>query len=358
MRLQTPFDIHIRFRQQYLVQSACIRIGIDLGIFRTLLESNGSMNTKSLAKRLGAAPDLLRRIMRELAAAHAVDQTGKEDWGEFIANSKTRFYVDPEWEKAICALFNAPTLQDLPGYLVGTKYQTPTSTASPIQKALATKDTFFAHIAKEDKMSDKIALIQKVMSAGSSREWTKAFPIDQELHDWDSHPDPDKVLFVDLGGGMFNGQQCERFKKSFPYLQGRVVLQDQQSVLQKLSPIEGVEFIPQNFFEPQHIQRAKFYYLREVLHDWSDDKCIEILQNLVGAMDTQHSRILIDDQVLPDIGCTWQDAGADISMMMIGGAERSIDEWKELVQRAGLEILRVHSYCKRPSRSVLVVGRT
>lgn len=69
------------------------------------------------------------------------------------------------------------------------------------------------------------------------------------------------------------------------------------------------------------------------------------------------SRILIDEQVIPDIGATWQDAGADISMMMIGGAERSLDEWQELIEKAGLEVLWRHPYAQRPSRSVLVVGR-
>lgn len=251
--------------------------------------------------------------------------------------------------------FQARTLQDLPGYLAETRYRSPIPAACPVQKVLATKDTFFGQLAKEDKMFERITLIQKVMSADSSRDGLQTFPLERELQDWDDGPD--RVLFVDVAGGMFGGQQCDRLKERLPGMKGRVVLQDQRSVLERVGPtMNDVELVAQDLFEAQSIQGAKFYHLREVLHDWSAEECVAILQNLASAM-SQQSRVLIDEQVLPDIGATWQDAGADVSMMMIGGAERSLDEWQQLVHKAGLEILWVHPYAQRPSRSVLVVGR-
>lgn len=101
-------------------------------------------------------------------------------------------------------------------------------------------------------MVERITLIQKVMSAHVSREWLQTFPLEQEVQHWDHHPA--RALFVDVGGGMFGGQQCDRFKKKVPEMKGRVVLQDQPSVLEKVSPIDGVEFMAQDLFEPQSIQ--------------------------------------------------------------------------------------------------------
>jgi demethylsterigmatocystin 6-O-methyltransferase len=101
---------------------------------------------------------------------------------------------------------------------------------------------------------------------------------------------------------------------------------------------------------------AKFYYLREVVHDWSEDKCVEILRNLIPALG-RGSKILIDDLVLPEVGCSWQAAGADIAIMLIGGAERTLAEWEQLVVKAGLRILEVHAYDPQTYKAVMVIGR-
>ncbi len=38
-----------------------------------------------------------------------------------------------------------------------------------------------------------------------------------------------------------------------------------------------------NFFPPQPVKGAAVYFLRMILHDWSDAKCQEILKNLRAA---------------------------------------------------------------------------
>lgn len=40
--------------------------------------------------------------------------------------------------------------------------------------------------------------------------------------------------------------------------------------------VEGVEMMAHDFFTPQPVQNAKYYYLRTVLHDWADDKAVPI----------------------------------------------------------------------------------
>lgn len=80
------------------------------------------------------------------------------------------------------------------------------------------------------------------------------------------------------------------------------------------------------------------------MHDWPDDKCQVILSKIRDAMDPEHSRILIDDYVLPDTGCDVRGASMDILMMMfVSALERTRHQWKELLHSVGLEIAEVWS---------------
>jgi O-methyltransferase domain len=45
---------------------------------------------------------------------------------------------------------------------------------------------------------------------------------------------------------------------------------------------------------------AKAYFMRRVLHDYSDDDCVKILSHLRAAM-AQDSKLLIQDQVMPSV---------------------------------------------------------
>lgn len=87
---------------------------------------------------------------------------------------------------------------------------------------------------------------------------------------------------------------------------------------------------------------AKAYYLRRILHDYSDSKCVEILSRLAAAA-APDSKILIADVVdsmtnnetdIPMV-CT------DFTMLNIGGKERSEAEFAAILERAGLRLVKV-----------------
>lgn len=102
---------------------------------------------------------------------------------------------------------------------------------------------------------------------------------------------------------------------------------------------------------------AKFYYLRTVLHDWSDDKCREILQNIIPAMGPE-SVILLDETVLPDQNAHWRATSLDLTMMAILGArERTQTQWAEMLGSVGLKIAKVYTYAPLTSESVMAVVR-
>lgn len=89
---------------------------------------------------------------------------------------------------------------------------------------------------------------------------------------------------------------------------------------------------------------AKIYYLRHILHDWPDDKCLLILENLKAVM-APNSVILIDEMVLPNTGTHWQAAQMDMIMMInLAARERSEKEWYALLDHAGLQLKNIWTY--------------
>jgi 6-hydroxytryprostatin B O-methyltransferase len=112
-----------------------------------------------------------------------------------------------------------------------------------------------------------------------------------------------------------------------------------------------------DFMKPQPVA-ADIYFLRMILHDWSDKFCVSILRNTVAAM-RPGSRILIMDAVLPPAG-DWPTIlergarAADLQMgLLFNAKERDIEQWKELFSAADprLEIRSVTS----PPRSLMSI---
>ena len=58
-------------------------------------------------------------------------------------------------------------------------------------------------------------------------------------------------------------------------------------------------------------------------------------------MQPGHSRLLLFETVLPDMGVPPLAAGLDIHMMLIGGMERSRKQWAALLAPVGLEIVKI-----------------
>lgn len=86
---------------------------------------------------------------------------------------------------------------------------------------------------------------------------------------------------------------------------------------------------------------ASVYFFRHIFHDWPDSMCRQILENTIPALDPNHSRIVIVDIVLPDIGAELLPALFDINMMLMGGRERTEREWRGLLKGVGLRVLKI-----------------
>lgn len=82
---------------------------------------------------------------------------------------------------------------------------------------------------------------------------------------------------------------------------------------------------------------ALVYYMRRCLHDYSDDECLAMLKPTVAAM-LKGSRLVVVEIVVGDRPTRLQTS-MDMMMMSISGKERTLDEYTQLLVRAGLVVI-------------------
>ena len=88
---------------------------------------------------------------------------------------------------------------------------------------------------------------------------------------------------------------------------------------------------------------AQLYVMKSIIHDWDDDAALHILANCRAAM-ASDSRLLLIERVIGEPNEADEAKLFDISMLaMLGGRERTVDEYRALLQSAGLRMMRTLS---------------
>ncbi|KAI6355897.1 hypothetical protein MCOR25_008053 [Pyricularia grisea] len=163
-------------------------------------------------------------------------------------------------------------------------------------------------------------------------------------------------LVVDIGGGT--GHVSVAVAKRYPNL--RFEVQDLPETIamgEAMCPAElknRIKFRPNDFMTPQTPRRdlngeGVAYFLRWILHDWSDKYASKILQGLVVALRPQ-DRIIINEFIVPEPGTTSPQRARrahdnDLLMYMnLNGRERNVGQFEELGKSVTpqLKVHRVH----------------
>lgn len=82
------------------------------------------------------------------------------------------------------------------------------------------------------------------------------------------------------------------------------------------------------------------YLLRHVLHDWDDDEAVAILKNCRDAM-RPGGRVLVVETVIPSGNEPCFGKWLDLMMLVVGGRERTNEQYAELFSAAGLRLTSV-----------------
>ncbi|KAL8714652.1 MAG: hypothetical protein Q9220_001601 [cf. Caloplaca sp. 1 TL-2023] len=221
---------------------------------------------------------------------------------------------------------------------VRTAFQVAQKTDLPAFQWAVTQDS---HILRD------FSLWMSAQRAGQN-SWLEAFP---PAFLTDDQANPETPVFVDVGGGI--GHQCVALKTRYPELKRRIILQDLPPVIQHAFSMAGIECMPHDFRLEQPIKGASYYYLRNVLHDYPDTICLQILSHLKEAM-SDRSALLIDEMILPHVALESQ-ASVDMGVMAtLAGKERMEEDWTRLLEQAGLVIRDMVVYDKRQEDHIIV----
>jgi O-methyltransferase domain/Dimerisation domain len=144
---------------------------------------------------------------------------------------------------------------------------------------------------------------------------------------------------VDIGGGQ--GKLLERILQFNPGMMGTVF--DTASTIQsaeQLSRNGRCSYVAGDFFTSVP-QGADAYLLCGVIHDWDNDRAATILRNCRKAM-TKTSRVLLVDMIVSEAASGSFSKLLDLNMLVMnGGRERTIAEFRALLNAADYKITRI-----------------
>ncbi|KAL8671298.1 MAG: hypothetical protein Q9168_004200 [Polycauliona sp. 1 TL-2023] len=342
--LETPFDTVVRFIDAGR-QTALVNIGGDLGIFKALAESELPLSSTQLAKANMADPLLISRIMRYMVASRLIGETAPD---QYVASKKTHVLADPRIDHAIRFFHEVsnPAYQALPEFLKETGYQNEPE-GNAFQKALGTDLELYPWIKERPHA---LKNFQAAMQLNVHANCMDLVPLDDKAVG--GH---DGMVFVDIGGNA--GHQAAKALSKNPQLAGRVMVQDRGEVIQSHPDIKGIQWLEHDFFKTQPVKGAKYYYLRAILHNWTDNEAVEILANIVPAMSAD-SLVAIDEVVMPDEKAHVWPAGLDLQMYtLFGTPERTAVQWDAILDKAGLRAVEVKRYAPVMRTSLIYAAR-
>jgi len=164
---------------------------------------------------------------------------------------------------------------------------------------------------------------------------------------------------VDVGGG--EGVLAAQILRAKPHLKGiifdmpHVVEKDKEKITHIYSDLDRsrITFVGGNFFEKVP-SGGDIYFLKSIIHDWNDEKSVEILSKIREELSPE-GRVAVLDRNVKEVG----DVVAsfmDLHMLAVLGAkERNEKEFQHIFERAGLQLTRIIEL--KPSPYSLVEGK-
>ena len=159
-----------------------------------------------------------------------------------------------------------------------------------------TQNAFHREMSDHPKRAKRFANAMSMVHSGNGFEPDHLV----KAYHWDAI---NPKTFVDIGGS--SGELSIAFAEQVKSVE--CIVQDLPSVISEAKLdvpaklADRVRFMEHDFFTEQPVKGADVYFLRLVLHEWSDKYCVKILQNLVQAL-TPGALIIVSELILPQPG--------------------------------------------------------
>ncbi|UNI22032.1 hypothetical protein JDV02_007959 [Purpureocillium takamizusanense] len=334
-----------------MAELVAIRTFIKLKVFDAI-PRQGAISLQGLSQATGVQESLLERMNRVLVAAGFLEQT-QPDGGDYLHTKFSQAY-----------LLDEPG----PGHLFLAMYDEWLKPMHSFDDYLAERGQLNNAKEPDDPLFNPYTFYHKregtpvwaIMSQDQER--LRAFQMGMagldlaipvvghfdfaSLRNSPCEVSNRRIQLVDVGGG-----RGTVLKKILDFHEDALdpaacVLQDRPEVIalsrtDNVLPSE-VQRQEHDFMTEQPVKGAKAYFMRMILHDYADEVGIKILSRLAGAMDPD-SRVLICEMVLPSrVGeADFPAAVLDQAVMTMGGKERTERGFSQMLEAAGLELVKV-----------------
>jgi len=334
--------------------SSCMFTVVSLGCFDAI--GDGKLTAAEVVSRLpaenqGVNVRLLERLLRVITQDDILIE-GVNDKGEAIfsltdAGALLQTGAPQPSLKSMIYHWNSPAfirgLTCLPE-LVRLNSNDPKVTAF----SLFHKKNVFQHFA-DDQMEGK--MFNEFMTLFSMPEQVHVAKFFQDELVQDV-PNLKTAKVVDVGAGY--GHVMAAVVEQCPeLLQKKPVVFDLAHVIDDVKEKnENLEYVKGDFFKVDTIPEADVYFMKHIMHDWSDKECIEILKNLAAKIKAE-GRVVVYDAVLPGPGeegdpmVKKNKFYLDVVMMSLcSGKERTKKQWVKLGDDSGFSLLRIAEPCE------------
>lgn len=313
-------------------RSQTLYAGIELGVFEELVE--GRRTADEVAGALDLDPDNTYRLLRALGSLALLEE--RPD-GAFALTRRGELLTEghPSSLRGIARLEESPQHYDVWTHL-------PDLVRSGEQGAF--EEEHGHPLFRYPEVDPEYSRVFDEGMTSASRIETRAV---LEALDEDALAEVDHLC--DVAGG--HGYLLSHLLREHAHLTGEVlelpkVVDGAGDLPVDVGVADRIEFTAGDMFEA--VPEADGYVMKHILHDWSDDECVEILET-IGEAAAAGAPIFVAEYVLPGPETPHFGKLFDIHMMVAtGGRERTVEEYGELFDRAGMRLADHHRVEGRP----------
>jgi hypothetical protein len=302
--------------------SQAITVAAQLGVADVL--ADGPLPIDELAARVDADADALRRLLRALIG-RGIFRQGRDGRYGLNSLSDTLRSDAPVSMKSAARFYGSQEQRDRWTLLVDS-----IRTGNAVVAALRGKESF-EYFAENPELA---ALFNQTMTSISAL--TDATVV--AGYDFSVYP-----TIVDVGGG--HGPLLATILAAAPASRGvlsdlSTVVADAPNLLRERDVADRVRIEERSFFDSVP-GGGDAYVLKNIIHDWPDEKAVQILHNVREAASPQATLLLVE-LVIPRHNRDFPGKWADLEMMLnLGARERTAAEYRDLLSQAGFRMTRV-----------------
>uniref|UniRef100_A0A8D2L0A5 Acetylserotonin O-methyltransferase n=1 Tax=Varanus komodoensis TaxID=61221 RepID=A0A8D2L0A5_VARKO len=321
--------ILIQYQNGFLI-SKVLFAACELGVFDLLRNSEDALSSKAIAEQLGSSAHGMERLLDACAGLKLLRVEVKKE-GVFYGNTEVaNLYLTKSSPKSQYhnLMYYSKTIYLCWHYLTDAVREG----ENQYEKAfgISSKDVFEALYRSEEEMIKFMYGLNAVWSI-CGRDVIAAFDLS-----------PFTVIY-DLGGGA--GALAQECVSLYPNC--TVTIFDLPKVVQTtkkhfVSPEEHrITFHEGDFFKDP-IPEANLYILARVLHDWADEKCVQLLIKVQKACKTGGAVLLVETLLNEDKSGPLESQLCSLNMLVqTEGKERTSTEYSKLLIAAGFKAIEI-----------------